>query len=50
MKVAEETWETPGEESSHWLRAAVRFADEFEAWGGFGTKDDEERMGYPGTQ
>ncbi|KAF2847881.1 hypothetical protein T440DRAFT_557120 [Plenodomus tracheiphilus IPT5] len=34
MKVAEETWETPGAESSYWLDAAVRFADEFEGWGG----------------
>ncbi|KAF1832361.1 hypothetical protein BDW02DRAFT_640822 [Decorospora gaudefroyi] len=50
MKVAEETWETPENHSDRWLNAAVKFADEFEDWGGFGTEEDDARMGYPGRQ
>jgi hypothetical protein len=50
MKVAEETWETSGEGSSYWLNAAAKFADEFEGWGGFGTAEDEAKMGYPEKQ
>jgi hypothetical protein len=46
MKVAAETWET----SDHWLQAAVKFADKFEGWGGFGTQEDEAKMGYPEKQ
>jgi len=47
MKVADETWQTPGKEPTEiWINAAVRFATEFEGWGGFGTEEDEERMGY----
>ena len=50
MKVADETWQPPDDKSSSWLNAAVKFADEFEGWGGFGTEEDEERMGYPEKQ
>lgn len=50
MKVAEETWGASENESSHWLKAAVKFADEFEGWGGFGMAEDEARMAYPENQ
>lgn len=50
MKVADETWKAPGDESSYWLDGALKFADEFEGWAGFGTVDDEDRMGYPEKQ
>lgn len=33
MKTAAETW---GDEDEFYLKAAVRFADEFQSWGGFG--------------
>ncbi|KAL6711980.1 hypothetical protein ACN47E_003023 [Coniothyrium glycines] len=47
MKVAEETWSSPDQTPDPlWLAAAIKFADEFSSWGGFGTADDEERMGY----
>ncbi|KAI8939973.1 hypothetical protein NX059_003697 [Plenodomus lindquistii] len=49
MKVAEETWETPGEESRYWLDAAVKFADGFEGWGGFGI-EGEGMATYPKKQ
>ncbi|KAF1946210.1 hypothetical protein EJ02DRAFT_450656 [Clathrospora elynae] len=39
MKVAEETWETSDSHSKYWVKAAVKFADEFEGWGGFGTEE-----------
>jgi hypothetical protein len=32
MKVAAETW---SDEGQFYLKAAVKFADEFENWGGF---------------
>lgn len=48
MKVAEETWNTPEDDSNLWLNAAAKFADEFEGWGGFGTAEDEQRTGYAG--
>ena len=38
MKEAAETW---GDKDHYYLKAAVRFADEFEHWGGFGAMDDE---------
>jgi hypothetical protein len=50
MKVAEETWETSSDRSDQWLNAAVKFADKFEGWGGFGTQKDEAKMGYPEKQ
>ena len=48
MKVAEETWEDPEQDPSFglWLDAAIYFADKFTGWGGFGTEEDEEKMGY----
>ncbi|EMD62980.1 hypothetical protein COCSADRAFT_37857 [Bipolaris sorokiniana ND90Pr] len=45
LKVAEETWGASDNASSHWLNAAVKFADEFEGWGGFGTAEDEAKTG-----
>ncbi len=33
MKVAAETW---GDKEDWYLKAAARFADEFDGWGGFG--------------
>jgi hypothetical protein len=50
LKVAEETWETGSTRPNHWLSAAVKFADEFEGWRGFGTAEDEAKMGYPEKQ
>ncbi|KAF2682458.1 hypothetical protein K458DRAFT_59101 [Lentithecium fluviatile CBS 122367] len=37
MKVASETW---GDPEQYYLKAAVKFADEFGDWGGFGTTGD----------
>ncbi|KAF2730190.1 hypothetical protein EJ04DRAFT_527144 [Polyplosphaeria fusca] len=37
MKVASETW---GDASQFYLKSAVKLADEFEDWGGFGPEDD----------
>lgn len=34
MKGISETW---GDEEEYYLRAALRFADEFDDWGGFDT-------------
>ena len=36
----EETW---GKDDGWWLKAAVRFVNEFEKWGGFAEGDDAER-------
>lgn len=36
MKVASETW---NDGSQFYLKAALKFADEFEGWGGFGAND-----------
>jgi hypothetical protein len=56
MHVASETW---GDEDEYYLKAAVKFADEFEHWGGFGAEADgegegegkrKERYGYPENQ
>ncbi|KAF1951860.1 hypothetical protein CC80DRAFT_552930 [Byssothecium circinans] len=45
MKVAAETW---NDETQFYLKAAVKFADEFEGWGGFGANDvDEGDFVYP---
>jgi hypothetical protein len=41
MKAASETW---GDDTQFYLKAAVRLAEEFQDWGGFGTEDDD--MGY----
>ncbi|KAF1840610.1 uncharacterized protein K460DRAFT_390101 [Cucurbitaria berberidis CBS 394.84] len=50
MKVADDTWQKPDEKSSYWLDGAIKFADEFEGWGGFGSEEEEESMGYPEKQ
>jgi hypothetical protein len=50
MKVAEETWGASDDGSNYWLHAAVKFASEFEGWGGFGTEEDEAKMAYPEKQ
>ena len=39
MKEAAETW---GDPSSDYLKAAVKFVEEFNGWGGFGPRDVEE--------
>jgi hypothetical protein len=36
MKVAAETWKDPDE---FYLKAAVRFADTFDGWGGFAAQE-----------
>ncbi|KAF2187804.1 hypothetical protein K469DRAFT_704760 [Zopfia rhizophila CBS 207.26] len=46
MKVAAETW---GDDSQFYLKAAVKFADEFEHWGGFGAAADVKYY-YPKNQ
>jgi hypothetical protein len=50
LKVAEETWEFGQGRPSHWLHAAVKFADGFEGWGGFDMADIEAKMWYPEKQ
>lgn len=48
MQVASETW---GDARQFYLKAAVKFADEFEHWGGFGTADvDDVKYWYPKEQ
>lgn len=46
MKVAEETWGSDGGEvaSGYWLDAAVRFADGFGGWGGFGVEGEKGEL------
>lgn len=39
MQEASTTW---GDPNSYYLKAAVKFADEFDGWGGFGPADAEE--------
>ncbi|KAJ9605315.1 hypothetical protein H2200_009972 [Cladophialophora chaetospira] len=41
MKEAEKVWGEagPNGEEKYWLKAAVKFAGEFEGWGGFGEED-----------
>ncbi|KAF1996725.1 hypothetical protein P154DRAFT_525417 [Amniculicola lignicola CBS 123094] len=46
MKVAAETW---GDEDEWYLKAAVKFGDEFERWGGFGA-ESEGGYYYPEKQ
>ncbi|KAF2109467.1 hypothetical protein BDV96DRAFT_502678 [Lophiotrema nucula] len=46
MKVASETW---GDASRYYLKAAVKFADEFDDWGGFGGVADVQYY-YPDKQ
>jgi hypothetical protein len=45
--VCAETW---GDDSGYILKAAVKFADEFEHWGGFGTEADAANLAYPAKQ
>jgi hypothetical protein len=40
MKEASSTW---GDEDGYWLKAAVKFADEFGDWFGFGLDEESER-------
>ncbi len=47
MKVASETW---GDPSQFYLKAAVKFGDEFEHWGGFGAADHVDKYPYPQKQ
>jgi hypothetical protein len=49
MQVVSETW---GDASHFYLKAAVKFADEFKHWGGFGTTadDDGAKYHYPQRQ
>jgi hypothetical protein len=44
LKVCAETW---GDENKYYVKAAIRFADEFEHWGGFGTEEDAAELAYP---
>jgi len=47
IQVASETW---GDPSQFYLKAAVKFSDEFNHWGGFGTEDDVVEYSYPQKQ
>ncbi|KAF2085698.1 hypothetical protein K490DRAFT_46313 [Saccharata proteae CBS 121410] len=48
MKEAAETW---GDETSFYLKAAVKFATEFDGWGGFGlAKEEEEHEQHLGRE
>lgn len=42
-----ETW---GDESGIFLKAAVKFAEEFEHWGGFGAEAEGVKLAYPAKQ
>jgi hypothetical protein len=46
MQVAAETW---GDSSHFYLKSAVKFADEFTHWGGFGAMGDVKYY-YPEAQ
>lgn len=49
MKVGAETW---GDEEKSYLKGAVKFASEFEGWGGFGPMEEEKgkKYSYPERQ
>lgn len=47
MKNISETW---GDGSQYFEKAAVKFADEFEHWGGFSTEEDAVNLAYPENQ
>ncbi|KAF3046537.1 hypothetical protein E8E12_010681 [Didymella heteroderae] len=47
MKNISETW---GDDSQYFEKAAVKFADEFEQWGGFSTEEDAANLAYPENQ
>ena len=42
MKVGEETWGNDVAEGQIWLKAAVKFAEEFQGWGGFSVEGEME--------
>jgi hypothetical protein len=44
MKEASETW---GDDEQYYLRAAVKFATEFEGWGGFRYGAEDAEPQYP---
>ena len=44
FRVASETW---GDDQQFYLKAAIRFADEFTRWGGFETTEDDVAYAYP---
>jgi hypothetical protein len=44
MQVGSETW---GDASQFYLKSAVKFADEFEHWGGFGAAVNDVKYHYP---
>ncbi|KAH8722569.1 hypothetical protein GQ44DRAFT_729447 [Phaeosphaeriaceae sp. PMI808] len=47
LKVCAETW---GDKKKLFTKAAIKFADEFGGWGGFGTEEDSARLAYPVNQ
>ncbi|KAF2627986.1 hypothetical protein BU25DRAFT_367576, partial [Macroventuria anomochaeta] len=47
MKAISETW---GDDTQYFKKAAVKFADEFEHWGGFSTEEDAANLAYPEKQ
>ncbi|KAJ4987389.1 hypothetical protein SVAN01_07127 [Stagonosporopsis vannaccii] len=47
MKAIKDTW---GDDSQYFEKAAVKFADEFEHWGGFSTEEDAANLAYPERQ
>jgi hypothetical protein len=42
--VCAETW---GDKNQLYMNAAIKFATEFEHWGGFGTEEDAANLAYP---
>jgi hypothetical protein len=44
LKTCAETW---GDENKNYLAAAVKFADEFDGWGGFGAEEEDVGLAYP---
>ncbi|KAH4350399.1 hypothetical protein HBH98_048540 [Parastagonospora nodorum] len=47
LKTCAETW---GDENKNYLAAAVKFADEFDGWGGFGAEEEDVGLAYPTKQ
>jgi hypothetical protein len=41
MEEADNTWD---DQDGYWLKAAVKFADEFRGWGGFGMDEESEKI------
>ena len=44
LKTCAETW---GDGDGKYLAAAVRFADGFDGWGGFGAEEEDVGLAYP---